>query len=332
MPYAELHCHSYYSFHDGASSLEELLVRARDLGYSALALTDHDNLCGAMRFAQLTKSLGMQGITGAEVTLKGGTHLTLLAKDGTGYRNLCRLITAAHQSGERNKPELSPELLTEHAAGLIVLSGCPQGELAQLVSRNDYTAAKGLVRQYLEWFGTDNYYIELQYNRVFGDAERNQKLATIGHECGVKLVAAGNVHYHIRERHQLQDCLVAVKHCLSLEESHRERRANSEFFLRTVNEIEALFSKYPEAVENTMEIAGRCTLDLTKDLSYIFPDYAAPDGLTPDAYLEKLCREAAVRRYGAVTPQVQARLAEEFRLIRKYKLPRSHQAGQRSND
>ena len=154
MSYAELHCHSYYSFHDGASSLEELLLRAKELGYQALALTDHDNLCGAMRFAKLTASLEMQGIIGAEITLKGGYHLTLLAKDRTGYRNLCRLITAAHQAGERNEPELPPELLPEHASGLIALSGCPKGELAQLVSRGTfsgstkpYPAISGMVRQ-----------------------------------------------------------------------------------------------------------------------------------------------------------------------------------------
>src|SRR5512136_1930225 len=101
MSYAELHCHSYYSFHDGASSLEELMVRAKELGYPALALTDHNNLSGAMRFAGLASSIGVQGITGAELTLTGGNHLTLLAKDREGYRNLCRLITAAHISGER---------------------------------------------------------------------------------------------------------------------------------------------------------------------------------------------------------------------------------------
>ena len=131
--YAELHCHSYYSFHDGASSLEELLLRAKELGYRALAITDHNNLCGAMRFAQLTRSLDIQGIIGAEITLKGGYHLTLLAKDRQGYRNLCRLITAAHNSGERDNPELPADLLPDHAAGLIALSGCPRGELAQTI-------------------------------------------------------------------------------------------------------------------------------------------------------------------------------------------------------
>ena len=300
MSYAELHCHSYYSFHDGASSLEELLVRAKDLGYRALAITDHDNLCGAMRFAQLARSLEMQGIIGAEVTLKGGYHLTLLAKDRQGYRNLCRLITAAHASGERNEPELPPELLPEHAAGLIALSGCPQGELAQLVVKARYAEARKLVRQYLDWFGADNYYIELQHNLAPGDTERNKRLLALAQETGVKVVATGNVHYHVRERHQLQDCLVAIKNCKSLEETHRERRPNSEFYLRPPQELEALFKECPEALANTLKIAERCTLDLTKDLNYIFPDYPAPEGYTPRKLPGKALPRgggAALRRY-----------------------------------
>jgi error-prone DNA polymerase len=165
-----------------------------------------------------------------------------------------------------------------------------------------------------------NYYMELQHNLVFGDSERNKKLLELSEETSSKLVATGNVHYHIRERHQLQDCLVAVKNCKSLEETHRERRPNSEFYLRPLPELEKLFKEYPRALDNTLEIAGRCTLDLTEDLSYTFPDYAAPDGMTADAYLEKLCYEAAVRRYGSITTEVRNRLTEEFSLIRKYKL------------
>src|SRR4030043_469081 len=320
MNYAELHCHSYYSFHDGASSLEELMVRAQDLGYRALAITDHDNLCGAMQFSQLAKSLEMQGITGAEITRKGGYHLTLRAKDRKGYSNLCRLITAAHASGERNDPELPPELLPEHAEGLIALSGCPRGELSQLTAKSRLSEAKSLIKHYLDWFGIDNYYIELQQNLACGDTARNIALMKRAKEMGAKAVATGNVHYHVRERHRLQDCLAAVKNCKSLEETHRERRANSEYYLRSGEELESLFRDCPEALENTIKIAERCTLDLTKDLSYIFPDYPAPEGHTPQTYLEKLCHEAAVRRYGAITPQVQNRLDEEFKLIKKYKL------------
>jgi error-prone DNA polymerase len=320
MLYAELHCHSYYSFHDGASSLEELMLQAREMGYRALALTDHDNLCGAMRFAHLSRSLEMQGIIGAEITLRGGYHLTLLAKDRQGYRNLCCLITAAHNSGERDKPELPPGLLREHAAGLIVLSGCPRGELAQMADKQRFSEARDLIRQYLDWFGSNNYYLELQQNRVKGDTERNKRLLGLAREMGVKVAATSNIHYHLRQRCQLQDCLVAIRHCKSLEETHRERRSNSEYYLRPISELEVLFRDCPEALANTLEIAQRCTLDLTADLNYSFPDYPSPQGYTPDSYLEKLCYEAALRRYGSITPAVQARLEHEFRLIRKYHL------------
>jgi len=336
MDYAELHCHSYYSFHDGASSLEEILLRARELGYRALALTDHDNLCGAMRFAQLTRSLGMHGIIGAELTLKacpvprikygagcdtgGGAHLTLLARDQSGYRNLCRLLTAAHSAGERNAPELDSSLLPEHAAGLIALSGCARGELAQALDRSDYRKARELATQYRDWFGADNYYLELQQNLVSGDTGRIRKLLQLGRELGIRTVATGNVHYHVRERHRLQDCLVAIRNCKSLEETHRERRPNSEFYLRSPQELESLFRECPEAPAATLDIAGQCAFDLTKDLNYAFPDYPAPEGYTPDSYLEKLCGEAAVRRYGSVTARVKERLEAEFRLIHKYNL------------
>ncbi|MFC1952834.1 DNA polymerase III subunit alpha [Chloroflexota bacterium] len=320
MDYAELHCHSYYSFHDSASSLEELLLQSKELGYKTIAVTDHDNLCGAMCFAQLCSSLEMKGIIGTEITLQGGYHLTLLARDRRGYANLCRLITSAHNSGERNCPELPTELLAEHASGLVALSGCPRGELSQLVNQEQFKKARSLVYQYVDWFGRDNYYIELQKNLAFGDTERNRELIRLARETGADLVATGNVHYHIRERHRLQDCLVAIKNCKSLEETHLERRPNSEFYLRSREKLEAVFRECPEALENTLKIAEGCSLDLTRDLSYSFPDYPAPPGHTPESYLEKLCYEAAIRRYGSVTAKVKRRLAEEFRLVKRYNL------------
>ncbi|MFA6612745.1 MAG: DNA polymerase III subunit alpha [Dehalococcoidales bacterium] len=320
MAYAELHCHSYYSFHDGASSLEELALTAKELGYTALALTDHDNLCGAMCFSRLAADLGIKAITGAEITLKGGHHLTLLVKNAAGYRNLCRLITLAHADGKRRNPELDPAHLPEHAGGLIALSGCPKGELAGLATAGNTEAGRTLIRQYLEWFGKDNYFIELQHNLVFGDRARNKMLALLAAETGASLVAAGNVHYHTRARHRLQDCLVAIAHNSSLEETHRERRANSEFYLRPVPELNTLFKDYPEAIANTSEIASRCTFDLSRELAYTFPSYPAPAGFTAEKYLERLCLEAAVRRYGSITPAVKKRLDEELELIRKYNL------------
>jgi error-prone DNA polymerase len=318
MSYAELHCHSYYSFHDGASSLEELMLRAKELGYHSLAVTDHDNLCGAMRFAQLAKSLEMRTITGAEITLEGGYHLTLIVKDREGYKNLCRLLTTAHNTGERNDPHLPTSEILGHAQGLIALSGCPKGELSLLAAGSHLEKAKSLIKQYLEWFGPENYYIELQQNLAHGDTSRNLTLLKLAEETGAQVTATGNVHYHIRERHRLQDCLVAVKNCQSLEETHRERRPNSEYYLRPIEELAVLFP--PAALANTVKIAEQCAFDMTKDLNYIFPDYPTPEGFTPQTYLEKLCYEAAVRRYGSVTPPVQKRLDEEFSLIKKYSL------------
>jgi len=320
MNYAELHCHSYYSFQDGASSLEELILTARELGYSALAVTDHDNLCGAMHFSRLAGSLDMHAITGAEITLEGGCHLTLLVRNSAGYVNLCRLITLAHAAGKRNMPRLDPRHLKEHAGGLIALSGCPEGELARLADAGQYGRAKALIKKYQEWFGADNYCIEIQHNRVFGDGERNRRLLELARETGARPAATGNVHYHARHRHQLQDCLASIRHNKSLEESHRERRPNSEFYLRKREELGRLFRDCPGAVSNTAEIAGRCTFNLSKELNYTFPSYPSPPGYTPESYLEKLCYEAAARRYGSVTPAVEERLSQELELISRYRL------------
>jgi error-prone DNA polymerase len=320
MDYTELHCHSYYSFHDGASSLEELAITAKELGYTALALTDHDNLCGAMCFSRLAATLGIKAITGAEITLKDDRHLTLLVKNAAGYRNLCRLITLAHADGKRKKPELDPAFLPEHAEGLIALSGCPKSELAILAATGNTEAGRALIHNYLEWFGRENYFIELQHNLVFGDSARNKTLIALAAETGAQLVATGNVHYHIRKRHRLQDCLVAIAHNSSLEETHRQRRANSEFYLRPVSELKSLFKDCPEAIENTGKIASRCTFNLSRELDYSFPSYPAPAGFTAEEYLEHLCLEAAARRYGSVTPTVKKRLNEELALISKYKL------------
>ncbi|MBA2084217.1 Error-prone repair-like of DNA polymerase III alpha subunit [Dehalococcoides mccartyi] len=318
--YAELHCHSYYSFLDGASSLEELILKAKELGYTALALTDHNNLCGAMSFARLCKSLGIKGIIGAEITLEGSYHLTLLAKDSQGYSNLCRFITEAYRQGDRRQPELPREYLAEHTEGLIALSGCTKGKLAELVNSHKSDEAARLIKEYQEWFGVENYFIEIQSNLVYGDVGRNRTLYQLSAQTGAKLVATGNVHYHQRERHQLQDCLVAIRHCQTLEESHRVRRPNSEFYLRTLDELKEAFKDYPQALENTLSIAAKCDFDLATASGYSFPEYQTENGKSPDEYLEEICNQAALRRYGTVSPQVEFRLREELRLVKKHRL------------
>ena len=178
--YVELHCHSNYSFQEGASRIEELVVRAMELGYPAMALTDHNNLCGALEFARTAHSIGIQPITGCEVTLQGGNHITLLAATNKGYSNLCRLISAAHMSGDRRKPELDPSLLPNHAQGLILLTGCSKGEVPSLVTSGHLPEARSKLREYLDWFGSGNVFLEMQHNFVYGDTERNHRLVALG--------------------------------------------------------------------------------------------------------------------------------------------------------
>ncbi len=318
--YAELHCHTNYSFQEGASSVEELVVRSKELGHRALAVTDHDNLCGAMHFAQVARSVGVQAISGAEVTLKDGSHLTLLAETRQGYRNLSQLISYSYIFGERRNPALDPKHLAPMTEGLILLTGCRKGRLSDLLCQGRQREALDQLREYLDWFGASNVFVELQQNLVQGDTRRNWQLAQLAREAGVGVVATNNVHYHAPDRHRLQDALVAIHHNLSLDESHRERRANGQFYFKSAGEMAALFESCPEAIENTLAIAGRCTFDLTKDLGYEFPECPTPQGFTPQTYLEHLCREAARRRYGSVGGKVKARLDEEFRLIRKHNL------------
>jgi len=202
--------------------------------------------------------------------IKRRYHLTLLAKDNTGYRNLSRLITAAHQNGERNEPELPSELLPEHCRRFNLPVRLPQQRIITAGRGGHFPEAKNLIRRYMEWFGSENYYLELQRNLVFGESERNKKLMELAAECGVKIAATGNVHYHVRERHQLQDCLVAIQNCKSLEET-TANAARIRVLPPAGAGLEALFRAYPEAVANTLKIAERCTLDLTKDLSLQFP-------------------------------------------------------------
>lgn len=320
MTYAELHAHSNFSFLEGASHIEELVLRAREMGYEALALTDHDGLHGAMEFAQCARAWGLRPITGAELTLANGHHLTLLCETQRGYANLCRILTHAHLDHERGEPRVELDVLARHTEGLIALSGCRRGEVPSLVARGRYREAEEAARRYMRWFGPDNFFVELQNNLVYGDAPRNRALADLAEHIVVGLVVSGNVHYHTRERHRLQDVLVAIKNRTTLDASHRLRRENSEYHLKPPDEMTELFGDHPEAVANSLRIAERCRFDLTCDLDYRFPDYPAPEGETQESYLRKLCYREAELRYRRITPKVEERLEKELSLVERHGL------------
>src|SRR5437773_1040971 len=323
--YIELHCHSAFSFLDGASLPEQLALTASQLGYPALALTDHHGLYGSMAFAQESKQLGIQAITGAELTLLDGSHVTILAETPEGYANLCRLITEAHLGREdRRDPRLDFASLEARHAGLIVLSGCRNGLLPQVLRRDGPAAVRRVAERCRAVFGKDNFVVELQRNYVRGDLALTRALKALADDAQLGVVASGNVHYHARSRHRLHDVLVAIRHRTTLDGSHDVRHANSEFFLRPPQEVETLFRDCPDAVANTLVLAERCReFDLTRDLGYRFPDFHGAERAPAPRALAELCRARLEERYPAGSPhrgEAERRLAEELRLVERHGL------------
>jgi error-prone DNA polymerase len=307
--YVELHCHSAYSFLDGASRPEELVLAAAEHGYPALALTDHDGIYGSLEFAYAAKAFGVRAITGAEVTLADGSHVTLLVETPRGYANLCRLLTSAH-AGRRLDPGLDPALLEERNDGLVCLSGCARSGLAV---RNPNAAAR-LARA----LGPERFLVELQRPLTRGDARRNAALRELAATLGVRTVATGNAHAHAPGRVRLQDALVAIRNRTSLEGCEAERRGNDECSLLPPDEIAARWHDDPASVAAAGELAERLRFDLTQELGYRYPDFS--DGPDPaDVQLARVTRAAFDERYRDAKPGLRARaetrLREELALI-----------------
>jgi len=332
MPYVELHSHSAYSFLDGASLPVELAAVAVEQGYPAMALTDHDGLYGAMEFAQAAKPLGLRAITGAEVTLDDGHHLTLLCETSQGYRNLCRLITRAHEGtrvkpAEPTSPKVSLEDVERHAKGLVCLSGCARdGALAGRVERREHEAAAAMGRRLVEMFGREGFRVELQRPFARHDRRRNRLLAELAERLGVPCVATGNAHAHVRVRVPLQDAMVAVRLGTTLDESEPGRRGNTSHVLAPPEAMTARFPDYPDAVEESGRLAERLEFDITRDLGYRYP--GSEDG-SADRKLAEICGRRLIERYrnggnrggrSSNMSEAQARLEEELRIIRVLKL------------
>ncbi|HJQ75363.1 MAG TPA: PHP domain-containing protein, partial [Gaiellaceae bacterium] len=315
MTYVELHAHSAYSFLDGASQPEELAARAAELGYEALALTDHDGVYGSLEFAHAAKHFGVRPITGAEVTLGDGSHVTLLVESQRGYANLCRLLTAAHAhtrdttNREPLPPRLDQVLLEELNEGLVCLSGCARDGLAV----RDPNAAARLARA----FGRDRFHVELQRPFERGDTRRNAHLRELAETLGVPTVVTGDVHAHDHSRAALQDVLVAVRCRTSLEGCEQERRGNHESVLLPPA---ALLDRFPDdrdAVRRTSELAERLEFDLTEELGYRYPDFS-DDEEPAIVQLRRVCESAFVERYSDLNGhkrRVRRRLEEELALI-----------------
>jgi len=317
----ELHCHSAYSFGDGASAPDELALAAAKLGYRFLALTDHDNLCGAMEFAHACKGVGVKPVSGCELTVVSADgaigHLTLLVESTEGWANLCRAVTESHDRADSAAgPVIELDRLGDLAGGLICLSGCARnGLLCESWHADGGRAAPPRALELLDVFGRDQLWVEIQRPFHRDDRARNRWLAGIASQIGVRCVATGNAHAHDASRWQLQEVLVAAHAGRTLAGSESLRRGNSMIGLSTPEEMRSRFAGYEEAVDEMAVVAERIEFDLTSDLGYRYPGSGDPRA---DRRLADLCRDRLDERYPSADPgrgQAVARLETELDLI-----------------
>ncbi len=306
--YVELHCHSAYSFLDGASMPEELVGAALELGHRALALTDHDGVWGSMEFAHAAHGLGLKAIHGAELSLDDGRHVTLLVASARGWSNLCRLLTAAHAhtrdtGGSPAPASSSLAALRDHVEGLVCLTGCAE--------RGVHDEAG--VRLLREAFGPERLRVELQRPFLQDDRARNRALARLARRLDLRCVASGNIHAHAGSRAHLQDAFVALRHNLTLEASEPLRRANGSHVLASPDAMAARFREHPEAVAETAALAEQLDFNLVGDLGYRYPGV---EDETAQRRLSELCQARLGDRYeGGASDGAGARLEDELHVI-----------------
>ena len=308
--FVHLHVHTEYSLLDGACRIDRLVARARELGFPALAITDHGVLYGAIDFYKAAQKAGVRPILGCEAylapgsrfekrTLSGGRdayhHLVLLAENEAGYRNLMRLSTAAHLEGYYYKPRIDRDLLAAHREGLIVLSGCLKGEIPGLIADDRLDAARAALDWYRQTFGLDHFFLELQDHGLAEQARVNRHLIAWAREFGLRLVATNDVHYLERGHWAAHDCLVCLGRQITRDDP-KPRYVPEQFYLRSAEEMAALFLEVPEALRTTLEIAERCQLDLQFGRLH-YPVFQPPAGLAAGTYLRQLLAEGLHRRY-----------------------------------
>lgn len=330
--FVHLHVHSEFSLLDGLGKLDLLINKAKTLGMHSLALTDHGAMYGSFKFYLKAKAAGIKPIIGVETYVarrsrldKEGKidtdpyHLVLLAQNEIGYRNLMKLVTFAHLDGFYYKPRIDWELLKAHHEGLICLSACLQGQIAQLLLANQDTEAERVAREYLEVFGTDHYYLELQKHAKIPQVDAlNEKIVALSRSAGIPLVATNDVHYINPDDAEAQEILLCVQTQRKIGEKNRplSMMDSPDFYMRSGDEMVELFAQYPEAIENTVKIANLCDLTLSVG-KWILPHFPLPESEKPETYLEKLVYDRAPLRYPEMTDEIQKRIAYELGIITK---------------
>jgi DNA polymerase-3 subunit alpha len=308
--FVHLHLHTEYSFLDGAVRMKELMKKAAEFEMSAVAITDHGNLHGAIEFYQEATKTGIKPIIGCEAYIAPGSikdrpnnqrdaayHFTLLAKDETGYRNLVKLISTAHLDGFHYKPRIDKELLAAHSAGLIGLSGCLKGEINMAIQSDNLAKARQSVAEFRDIFGVENFFLEMHDHGIEAQHKCNQMLPGLAQEFGLGLAVANDVHFLERSHHETHDVMVCIG-TGKMVQDERRMRYTPELYFKSADEMRALFPDHLEAISNTLEIADRIDLALEFGVSK-YPEYPMPEGKTRETYLRELCYKGLHDRYGA---------------------------------
>jgi DNA polymerase-3 subunit alpha len=311
--FVHLHLHTEYSLLDGACRLDKLVDKAHELKFPALAITDHGAMHGVIEFYQTARAKGIKPIIGCEVYVAPGSrldkkqgsgtrdiyhHLGLLARDETGYKNLIKLTTAAHLEGYYYKPRIDKEILAQHSAGLIALSGCLASEIPDLIMKDQVAKARDAVDWFKQTLGAENFFLELQNHGLPEQAKVNRQLLAFAKEFDLKCVATNDVHYINKSDSHAHDCLVCIgtQDLLSNPKRMSAGYAPEQFYLRSEQEMKARFAEAPEAVKNTLEVAEKCNLEI-KFGELHYPLFNPPEHFTREGYLRKLLAEGLFRRY-----------------------------------
>lgn len=328
--FVHLHLHTEYSMLDGAVRIPNLMAKVSEMGMRAVAMTDHGVLYGAVEFYKEAANAGVKPLLGCEVYVAPGSmhdkkassgrdaafHLTLLAENDEGWANLVRLVSTAYLEGFYYKPRVDKELLARHAKGLICLSGCLKGEISSAIAAGDPERGRRLTGEYRDIFGAENFFLEMHDHGMDAQRDINRQLVRWSREFGLGLVAANDVHFLERGHHEAHDVMVCIG-TGAMVHDERRLRYSPELYLKSAEEMAALFAEVPEALSNTVRIAERChtTMEFGKSR---FPVFHAPEGRSREAYLRELCEEGFARRYGAdASPELRVRLDYELGVLER---------------
>ncbi len=329
MSFAHLHVHTEYSLLDGFSKIKKLIQRTKELGMNSIAITDHGTMFGEVEFFMAAKDAGVKPILGLETYVaarrmsdrdaqkdKHSYHLLLLAENETGYKNLLKIASASQLDGFYYYPRVDHEFLEQHAEGLIASTACMSGEVPRTILNKGVEAGRQVLEWYINVFGQNNFFVELQNHNIPELPALNKTLLDLGKRYNLQAIATNDVHYINRSDARLQDIMLCIQTGSLLSDPNRMRMTGDSFYLRSPEEMAALFPENPDALKNTLLIAERCNVDITRK-GYHLPQFDVPEGYTAETYLRKLCEEGLIRKYGdrAREPEVRQRLEYELSVI-----------------